>query len=90
MEHAVPARQQRRRQLSGEPGVEISEEVIGLGYVTSATGACNVEGATKVALQGAKASQLDLEAAGAALGSPTTPVTGKGLTEIMGPMVKIN
>lgn len=56
----------------------------------SSTGACNVEGATKVALQGGKVSQLDLEAAGATLGSPTTKVTGKGLTEITGPMVKIN
>jgi type VI secretion system secreted protein VgrG len=56
----------------------------------SEKGACNVEGATKVALMGGKVSQLDLEPAGATLGSPTTKVTGKGLTEITGPMVKIN
>jgi hypothetical protein len=35
-------------------------------------------------------SPLDLEASGATLGSPTTKVTGKGLTEVTGPMVKIN
>jgi type VI secretion system secreted protein VgrG len=58
--------------------------------LTSTTGACNIEGATKVALQGAKVSQLDLDAAGATLGSPTTKVVGKGLTEVTGPMVKIN
>jgi type VI secretion system secreted protein VgrG len=56
----------------------------------SATGNTNVTAAVKVALAGAKVSQLDLEASGATLGSPTTKVTGKGLTEVTGPMVKIN
>jgi hypothetical protein len=43
-----------------------------------------------VAPAGAKISQLDLEASGATLGRPTTKVTGKGLTEVTGPMVKIS
>lgn len=58
--------------------------------LTSTKGACNLQGATKVALQGAQVSQLDLEAAGAISSSPTTKVAGKGLTEVTGPTVKIN
>lgn len=46
--------------------------------LTSTNGACNLQGATKVALQGAQVSQLDLEAAGATSSSPTTKVGGKG------------
>jgi type VI secretion system secreted protein VgrG len=56
----------------------------------STKAAANVTGATKVALAGAKTSQLDLEAAGATMNSAKTKVAGKGLLELTGPMIKIN
>jgi hypothetical protein len=58
--------------------------------LNSTTGNTNIIAAIKTALQGGKVSQLDLEAAGATLTSQKTKVNGESMTEIVGPLVKIN
>lgn len=58
--------------------------------LASESGSTNVTGAVKVALAGANAGMVDLEAAGATMSGPKVSVSGASLTEVSGAVVKIN
>ena len=50
----------------------------------------SVSGTQKASFSGGQSSQIDLEAAGATISSQKTKLNGEAMTEIAGPVVKIN